>query len=81
MMSLYHTFMLTKILIILLSFSNSIKIKRKLNTITINGISVSSNDSTYINFIIFNNITSLVSSTIETESEKNKNFLLFKFNK
>ena len=74
MMSLYHTFMLTKILIILLSFSNSIKIKRKLNTITINGISVSSNDSTYINFIIFNNITSLVSSTIETESEKNKIF-------
>ena len=74
MMSLYHTFMLTKILIILLSFSNSIKIKRKLNTITINGISVSSNDSTYINFIIFNNIASLVSSTIETESEKNKIF-------
>ena len=59
---------------------------RKLNTIIINGNSISSDEQSYLNYQIFNNIISLISTSIETNEEihkfyyysdsSNKNFLL-----
>ena len=59
---------------------------RKLNIITINGNSISLDDTSYLNYQIFNNIVSLLSTSIETNEEinkfyyysdsSNKNFLL-----
>ncbi len=61
---------------------------RKLNTIIINGNSISSDEQSYLNYQIFNNIISLTSTSIETNEEihkfyyysdsSNKNFLLNK---
>ena len=61
---------------------------RKLNTIIINGNSISSDEQSYLNYQIFNNIISLISTSIETNEEihkfyyysdsSNKNFLLNK---
>ena len=59
---------------------------RRLNIITINGNSISLDDTSYLNYQIFNNIVSLLSTSIETNEEinkfyyysdsSNKNFLL-----
>ena len=61
---------------------------RRLNTIIINGNSISSDEQSYLNYQIFNNIISLISTSIETNEEihkfyyysdsSNKNFLLNK---
>ena len=61
---------------------------RKLNTIIINGNSISSDEQSYLNYQIFNNIISLISTSIGTNEEihkfyyysnsSNKNFLLNK---
>ena len=59
---------------------------RRLNIININGNSISLDDTAYLNYQIFNNIVSLLSTSIETNEEinkfyyysdsSNKNFLL-----
>ena len=75
------------IIYIILFFPN-LFYTRRLNTIIINGNSISSDEQSYLNYQIFNNIISLISTSIETNEEihkfyyysdsSNKNFLLNK---
>ena len=75
------------IIYIILFFPN-LFYTRRLNTIIINGNSISLDEQSYLNYQIFNNIISLTSTSIETNEEihkfyyysdsSNKNFLLNK---